>query len=334
LLLTLLHPVVLGAALRIQGQVSCPEPAQVTAELQKILDVSEAYAPELHADLSRDGAWLELTLTDTDGTSLGERRFEANEDCALLSHTVAVVLATWLTDEHPEYVVLLPSHDLASKPDAQPPAGSAPASAPRTSPAPALPAAAPAPAVAATRAVRPPPARTKEPAPAYRAAFSAALGGAWGSSEFAPGAWLGASLDPGLKGWGLDLAAAWVANRSEPLAGREVRWTRWPLLVGPYLRWVTKAGRFDLGAGPALAWLRLEGQNFSTDIATSHVAFGGYAALRFLPSAGAWQPFLIAAPVLWFGHTRAIATGGNGAEPEVTLPSVDLLFAAGLRFLP
>lgn len=92
MLLTLLQPVVLGAALRAQGAVTCPEPMQVAADLQKILDISTECAPKLHADSSRDGAWLDLTLTDADGTSLGERRIDANEDCALLSHTVAVGL--------------------------------------------------------------------------------------------------------------------------------------------------------------------------------------------------------------------------------------------------
>jgi hypothetical protein len=335
-LLALLHPVVLGAALRVQGEVTCPEPGQVAADVQKILEISTEYAPQLHADLSREGAWLELTLTGADGTSLGERRFEANEDCAVLSHTVAVVLATWLSDEHPEYVVALPTGDSPPKSVAQPSSGSAAAVAPEVSkPAPPSPAPPPAPLrVAPARAISAPVRSEKETPKRYRLAPSAALGGALGSSEFASAAWLGVSLDPGINGLGVDLTAAWVANRSEPLATHEVRWSRWPVLLGPYLRLATPSGRFDLGAGATLALLRLEGRDFSANFATSHAAFGSYAGLRFLPKTGAWQPFFMIMPVLWFGHATAFATGADGAAAEARLPSLDLLFAAGLRFLP
>jgi hypothetical protein len=161
-----------------------------------------------------------------------------------------------------------------------------------------------------------------------------ALGGAAGSAELAPAGWLGVSLDPGNGGLGVDLAGAWVADRGEPLATREVRWSRWPVLLGPFLRVATKAGAFDLGAGPSFGLLRLEGRDFTPNSATSDATFGSYAALRFLLRAGKWQPFIMASPVFWFGRATAVASGANGVERTATLPSIDVLFAAGLRFLP
>ena len=326
----MLFPILLGAALRVDGKVTCPEPKQVSADLQKILEISTEYAPQLHADLRRDGAWLELTLTGADGTSLGERRIDANEECAVLSHTVAVVLATWLSDEHPEYVVALPTVDAAQAtvptPTNEAPRTPAPPANPQ---APSPPTVAVLPVQARGRALSAAGARE-----AHHLALSAALGGALGSSEFAPSASLGLSLDPGIQGLGVDLAAAWVAARSEPLAAHSVSWSRWPVFLGPYLRLVTRVGRFDLGAGGTLAWLRLEGRDFSPNVATSHAAFGSYAALRFLPRAGAWQPFVLVMPALWFGRATAFASGTNGAAADATLPSIDLLFAAGMRFLP
>jgi hypothetical protein len=100
LFLTLLAPLVFGAALRVQSDVGCPAPSDVSADLQAIVDLSEKSAVQVYATLSRDGAWLKLELSQANGTSLGERRLEASEDCAVLARTAAVVLAAWLSEEH------------------------------------------------------------------------------------------------------------------------------------------------------------------------------------------------------------------------------------------
>lgn len=326
--LALLHPILLGAALQVQGGASCPEPAQVSADLQKILDISSEYAPNLHADLNRDGAWLELTLTDADGTSLGERRFDANEDCAVLSHTVAVVLATWLSDEHPEYLVALPENDASTK------AAPAPIPAPTVQAAPVPPSLAPPAPPVPTRS-RSTPSRGTGPALGrYRLVPSVALAASASGGGFAPGAWLGVALDSNRQGLGVDLGVAWLGDREQSLAQHQVRWSRWPMLVGPFLRMTTNAGRFDLGAGASFGFLRLSGRDFTPNTASTHATFGSYAALRFLPSAGTWQPFFTAAPMLWFGRATVFASGENGALAEATLPSIELLLAAGVRFLP
>ncbi|HEY1537392.1 MAG TPA: hypothetical protein VGF76_25400 [Polyangiaceae bacterium] len=325
----LLHTIVLGAALRVEGETSCPAPAQVAADVQKILGLSDEYAPKVHASLTRDGAFIDLKLTESDGTSLGERRLEANEDCVVLSRTAAVVLAAWLTDQHPEFLVALPAN---VAPNASP--GAAPgSSAPPPPPTPAV-----TPVTPVTQSPNPG-ATTKPSAPApstHRLALGAAIGGGWASSQFVPAAWLGVSFDPVKTGWGLQLSAAWLGAYSQSLGADpgKVSWTRWPLMAGPYARFAFGSATMELEAGPALGWLRLDGQNFATNQARSDASFGGYGALRFMPKAGAWHPFVMAAPVFWLSRATAKATNANMDPAQTRLPSVELLFIAGVRVLP
>ena len=162
-----------------------------------------------------------------------------------------------------------------------------------------------------------------------------AIGGGWASSQFVPAAWLGLSLDPVTLGWGAQISAAWLGADSQPLAAGEVSWTRWPLMAGPYVRFAFGSATVELEAGPALGWLRLEGQNFSPNQTRSHASLGGYGALRFMPKAGAWHPFVMAAPVFWLDHATAESTNVDGTPTAQTnLPSVELLFTAGVRILP
>jgi hypothetical protein len=325
----LLHTIVLGAALRVEGETSCPTAAQVAADVQKILGLSDEYAPKVHASLTLDGAFIDLKLSESDGTSLGERRLQANEDCVVLSRTAAVMLAAWLTDQHPEFLVALPAN---AEPNAPPGAASG-SSSPPPPPPPPTPAGTP-----ITQSPKPG-ATTKPSAPTpstHRLALAAAIGGGWASSQFVPAAWLGVSLDPVTTGWGVQLSAAWLGAYSQSLGTGNVSWTRWPLMAGPYARFAFGSATVELEAGPALGWLRLDGQQFSPNApASSHTSLGGYGALRFMPKAGAWHPFVMAAPVFWLGHANAEAKNVDPTQDVQTrLPSVELLFAAGVRVLP
>jgi len=168
------------------------------------------------------------------------------------------------------------------------------------------------------------------PAARHRFALAAGIGGAVSGSEFAPGALLGASWDPGPRGFGVRLSAAWSGARSQALQGQEVLWTRWPLLAGPFVRF--SPGRFgiDVEGGAALGWLRLHGNGFSSDASRGAASVGSYAALRFTPANTSWHPFVMAAPILWFGHATAKADRADGSS-TTDLPSFEVLFAAGAQ---
>ena len=330
--LELVHAAVLGAALRVEGEVSCPAPAQVAADVQKILGLSDEYAPKVHATLAREGAFIRLSLSESDGTSLGERLLTADEDCVVLSRAAAVVLAAWLTDQHPEFLVALPSSaDASASGDAARQPSAVPSNAGAAQPTPAT---APAKSVVAARNISAAASSSNTP-PAHRLALGAAIGGGWASSQFVPGAWLGVSLDPVQSGWGAQLSAAWLGQHTQQLRDRNIAWSRWPLMLGPYVRFATQFGNVEVEAGPALGWLHLQGTDFTRNIPQSKAQVGGYGALRFMPKANAWHPFLMVAPVLWFNSVSAQSVDELGKGTDSThLSSLEVLFTAGVRFLP
>ena len=326
-LLPRLAPVILGGALRIQSEVACPDAAEVSVNVQKLLDLSDQSAATLQGATRRDESWLVLSLWESDGKSLGERRVPYDGDCATLARAAAVVFSAWISNEHPEFLVALPAE--GAEPNAngasavEPAPGAGPSSPapinvePRR-PAPTPGRSAPAPGAA------PPPAVAKR-----RLVLSAGIGGAANSNSFAPGVTLNAAWDPGRHGWGARVGVTWLGARSEPLDGREVSWTRWPLTAGPFLRLPAARASFDLEAGGALGWARLHGRGFATDTTDSGMTAGGYAALRFVPNDARLHLFVMAAPLSWCHNATAIATDATGAAVASDLPAWEVLLTLG-----
>ena len=322
MLLSLLLPVVLGAALRVEGAGTCPDPSEVSANVQKVVDLSDESAQKVHATLSHEDAWLVLHLSGGDGSSLGERRLPYEGDCTVLARAAAVVFAAWLSDEHPEFLVNLPPVQ-EGPPPVEPAAPSPPP--PLAVPEP------PAPRVP-SRAIEP-----KAPVPVstanrHRFSLAAGLGGVSNGAQFAPAAWLGLSWDPSSTGFGARLGLGWTGTRSRDLqdADHQYTWSRWPLLAGPYLRLMRGRARFDLEAGGALAWLRVGGQNFSTNSSYDDASFGAYAKVTFMPPAAPWHAFVSVAPVLWLRPASARAHLGD-TQTDAKIPSFEALFALGAQ---
>ncbi len=336
MLLAQLLPILLGAALRVQSDMSCPAAADVTANVQAIVDLSPESAANVYATLRREGEWLELELADGKGRTLGTRRVSASEDCAVLARAAAVVLASWLSEEHPEFLMALPPRPTggASAPENAPSEAASPASAPLPEQ-PSLPP--PLPVAPPPRAV---PARTVEPArrpPMQRLELGASIGGdvsGSGDSQFAAAAGLSAAWAPRSAGLGVRLNANWIGARSLTIqdANHHVRWTRWPLFAGPY--WRIERGRmsFDFEAGPSLGWLRAEGQSFSRNSSDGRLTFGGYAALRWVPRNEGLHAFVSVTPVYWFGKATASAkTTPSDTESTRDIPAFELLLTAGVQ---
>jgi len=329
LLLTLLPqiaPVVLGSALRIQSELSCPDPAEVAANVQKLVDLSELSAAALQGATRRDDSWLVLSLSESDGRSLGERRVPYDGDCATLARAAAVVFSAWISNEHPEFLVALPAEGPEPKPDAASEVEPARAAAPSPSQ----------PVIAPPLPV-PPPSRAS-PAPSAAAptevakrrfVLGAGIGGAANGTSFAPGLALNAAWAPGRRGWGARASVTWLGARAEPLDGREVSWTRWPLSAGPFLRLPVGRASFDLEAGGALGWARLHGRGFETDATDSGITAGGYAAVRLVSTDAPLHLFVAAAPFYWFHNATAVATDSTGATVTSDLPAFEVLFTLG-----
>ena len=321
---------VLGAVLRIESELSCPDPAEVTANVQNLLYLSDESAAGLRAAARKEDGWLVLSLTGPDGASLGERRVAYDGDCPTLARAAAVVFAAWISSEHPEFLVALPPASTRSPTELDPDA--APALAPAVAPAPST-AAPVAPAAPASPPVRSAPVVSVPLETRRRLVLGAGVGGA-SSPSFAPGLALSAADEPASGGWGARVSAAWLGSRTEPLSGHRVSWTRWPLMAGPFLR--LRAGRaaFDLEAGGALGWTRLHGRGFETDATDSGISVGGYAALRFVPRPAPQRLFMMAAPIYWFQNATAAATDATSATQTRTLPPFEVLLILGLEFTP
>lgn len=322
MLLNLLIPVVLGSALRVEGVGTCPDPSEVSANVRKVVDLSDESAQKVHATLSRDGTWLVLHLSGGDNSSLGERRLPYEGDCAVLARAAAVVFAAWLSEEHAEFLVNLPPVN----------AGTPPVEAAAPSPPPPLPALEPPPPRVPTRAIEPKAPPAVSAVTRRRFSLSAALGGVSNGAQFAPGAWLGLSWDPSSTGFGARLGVGWTGTRSRDLqdTAHQYTWSRWPLLVGPYLRLMRGRASFDLEGGGALAWLRVGGQNFSSNSSYDDASYGAYAKLTFMPPAAPWHAFVSVAPVLWLRRASAQAKI-NGLETNAKIPSFEALFALGAQ---
>jgi len=83
-LLTRVGPVVLGGALRVQSEVACPDPEEVSAKVQKIVDLSDESAKAVHANAYTVGSNVVFQRDQFDPSSDQGRLTLAHE----LTHVV------------------------------------------------------------------------------------------------------------------------------------------------------------------------------------------------------------------------------------------------------
>jgi hypothetical protein len=293
----LLWPFVLAQTLVTSAQ-DCPAASSVEARVREVLGLrAGSPAFEERATIDRDGASLRVTLRTHDGRVLGDRRLQADGSCQDLVGVVAVVLAAWLSDVHPEFVGALPAP--------------APLPAPPSAPAP----------------IAPPGESIEARRPPRQWVLGAGIGADFSSLAPAPFVALGVGWIPERSGLGAALAATLVGARSEDLSTGSVRHWRWPLELGPVLRVPVGSAALDFGAGAALAWLHLEGSGFASS--ASHDAFhaGGFISTRISMRSDRFAPFAEVTGVFW-GSTQAFVRRGPD-ELAVTLPRVEAYVAVG-----
>jgi hypothetical protein len=296
----------------------------VDARVREILGLRVGDALVERASVTREGTSLHVTLRGADTHVHGDRLLPADGSCDEQATMVAVLLATWISDVHPEYVGTRPE-----------PAVTSVLAAPAVESAaqPELPARAP-PAITPSAPVRDSAsaAVSRQPgAPQRRLELSAAAGGALSSADPAPVAALGARYLPESGGFGAALQLTFTLPRRALLSSGAVRYFRWPIAVGPALRTSIGSSRLDVTAGPAAAWLHLGGVGFQGGT-SSHdaVAFGGAAAARWALPQGSVAPFVELCGMA-FAPTQAYVRRGN-EQPSVDLPSFELYAALGGAF--
>jgi hypothetical protein len=94
--------VLAAAPVRVKSE-SCPSGAQVEQALASMLSpVPDATRPDV-ARVLKHGKGLQIELVNPDAAVVAERALDMDGSCADLPAAVAVVIATWESDVHPEF---------------------------------------------------------------------------------------------------------------------------------------------------------------------------------------------------------------------------------------
>lgn len=317
----------------------CPSAGEVSAKLQALSPDSPALPPRGRdvVTLDEDGGLLRVTLRAADGTVLGQRTFDRGHPCGDLASAVAVAVASWESDVHPEFVPALPRsrNDGATSPPGLPLTAVTNATASDA-------------AVATTGAtptirqgrVQAPASMTTTEGPAPSLDVGAALiaqlapGRLDGALDtaVAPGLAVGAGWVPGGRGLGVRLAVGTTTARTAPLSDGEARWRRVTVAAGPQLRWSTANGRttLDFQVAALAAALHLRGVGFWTNQNEWSLDVGGAAATRMWLGTGDWRPSIEVSVLLW---PREHVLHARPSEATSTLPRVEALLSLGLALV-
>jgi hypothetical protein len=292
-------------AVQIDGNGSCPAAAEVDRKLGPLLSSGFASAAMDLAVIVEDGDGLSISLARPDGRMVARRRLPRARTCAEQAETVAVTLAVWEAQIHPEISLRL---------DRLAGVQSAALAAPR-------------PAEPAPTLARP---RELVPARELTAAVGAAAVGGWQRGSVAPGGRIDATL--GAVGrrlrWRLSLAA--LGSHALSLPPGEATW--WRAYLAPGADVVLPVGRraqLALGAAGVLGVMTAHGSGFSMDQTTRSADFGVEAMVRLELRLGTVRPWLGAGLLTWLRRQTLDVTG---EAASAALARVEPWLALGADF--
>jgi hypothetical protein len=302
--------------LDIVSDSSCPAPPLVGALLREILGLSSGEHVDEVAHLVREEGLVLVTLRGKDARVLGERRLPGDGSCDELARAVAVVLASWLSDVHPEFVPTVPTPPpLDTPPTALTPTDGA--EAPRAE--------APPSSGSVTSSGR------VVPRGALRWRVEGALGLGFHPTPLAFVGGAGVALLPETSGLGATLRASVSTWRAIDVDGGRALYRRWPLEAGAVLRFAGASVAGELEGGAALGWLALSGRSFGLNRDAGGATFGPFVTARALGSRGTLQPLVELSSVYWARVTRVY---GDPARPSTALPNLELSLSVGVAVLP
>jgi hypothetical protein len=296
-----------GWLLSVRSDSACPDAATVDRKTRELLGLGKEVSLRETVELAHEGSGLSLKLRGDDQRLLGERVLPLDEDCDALTRAVSVVLASWLTDAHPEF--LAPREAAPPEPVAAPPPPPPP---PRV-----------APHVVARGALRVDERLRVRPA--------VGLGALADSGGVVPAAMVGLGVAPAGSGLGAFARVVVSLERTAPLGAGELGLLRFPLGAGGVIRLESGALSGELHAGAAAAWLHLQGRGFQPNRTVNDLAVGLFAALRVSLALGVVEPFLEAAAFGWPGAGSAYV---DLPDPGVALPRGEVVPVVGATFRP
>ena len=294
-------------ALQVQGAGSCPSPAEVEETLAPLLPVGFASgSTDLAAVVEEADGTLSVSLARADGKTVARRRLPRAATCGEQAQTVAVALAVWEAQIHPEISLRLDR--LAAAPT--PSTGASPRVTDSD--------------LAIQRAGGGAPTRPLEPGIGV-----AAMGG-WQPGSIAPGARLDALLGTASGAWRARLSVAGLGTHAESLAPGQARWWRLYFALGADYAFPL-GRRWDLAAGAAgvLGVATVQGASFTSDRTTRTTDVGVELMLRVDLRLGAVRPWMGLAVVTWLRQQTLEVTGTAGS---LVLPRAEPMIALGTDF--
>ena len=322
--------VAMNPVVRFTGDdVGCPTAAEVDARLRTLLPTASPSGERDVAVLGETGSRLRVTVRRPDGTTLGERELDRAHSCADLAAAVALVIATWESDVHPEFALALPGMAEPARPSPIAPGG-------RAADSPDLERAPPRAELTSERSDAPAavPPRTARSAFDLGAALVASaaphtLDGSFQSDLVAAGAVVAGWVHEG-RGPGLRLALGIAADRVVPLGSGEAHWRRATAAFGPQLRLSSLAATvLDLHGELTAAGLNVRGQRFATNDDGWSFDLGAGAGARLWMGTGTWRPWVDLSAVVWpIEHVVYAAPSREG----VSLPGIEMSLALGIAF--
>jgi hypothetical protein len=300
------HPLVV-----VDGEASCPAPADVEARLAALIPQVEEREPQHRAVLERGPSGLRVDLRRDDGERLAQRVLDASGSCADLAAATAVVIAAWEARLNPEIAarMKLPAGEAAAPPVAPPP-------------------------------------RPEAPRPS-RLGLEGGIGvlASAAGGDVAPGLMIqGALLSPADR-FGATVALSAAGRRVQGLDGANgagAGWTRAAIALGPEARLHGVAQlAFDFHVDALLGLLRVDGVAATTGAtdplatwssrADTSLQLGAGGGVRVRRAWGALGIWLGVGARLWPGHQRLVVEGEPGASGEVPRYEGELALGACWR---
>ncbi len=299
MMLATLLGAVLVAALPVQVEsAACPSGQEVEQALASMLpSISETVRPDL-AHVFRRGNRLQIILVGTDAVVIAERWIDDTGACAELAELIAVVIASWESDVHPEF----------TRPQAEP--------------------------IPAARSEKPP-APPSPPGPEAAAFYEVAAGLAlsWSDSAALAGnlamGWFPRGLGPGLY-----LSATVESTRTLDLAPGTVSgqaiWRRW--IGSAEFDWRLPRGAWalDLHGGLALAWLAANGSGFAPNHSAYSFSPGGAVGARLSRQATRRTSVWVGLAASYWPRKQLVY--GQPDMPQQEIPHYQGLASIGLCF--
>jgi hypothetical protein len=296
----------LWLAIQIDGAGTCPTTTEIQRQLAPLLPSGGAIDLSDRARIAESADGLDVALARSDGRTVARRRLPRSGTCAEQAETVAVTLAVWEAQIHPEIALRL------DRLGATPTAGTA--------------------ATVGRAGAAPTVARAAEPAAQGPGLFAvgAAVVGSWQPGSIAPGGRVDVTRGTAGGSWRARLSLAALGRHTMSLPPGEATWWRLYAAAGTdYVLSIGAGWQVTLGAAGVLGAVMAAGSGYSNDRTTRSADVGVETLARAELPRSALRPWLGVALLTWLRRQDVVVTG-QGAS--AALPRFEGVLALGADF--